>query len=64
MFRPVIMFRSFVEASEPGASRTASLTLVASSAMNSYDIGKNELFDVDLLHRSSSFRFVLSTTAA
>ena len=28
------------------------------------DVGKNELFDVDLLHRSSSFRFVLSTTAA
>ena len=25
---------------------------------------KDELFDVDLLHRSSSFRFVLSTTAA
>ena len=28
------------------------------------NIGKDELFDVDLLHRSSSFRFVLSTTAA
>ena len=28
------------------------------------NIGKNELFDVDFLHRSSSFRFVLSTTAA
>ena len=28
------------------------------------NIGKDELFDVDLLHRSSSFRFALSTTAA
>ena len=28
------------------------------------NIGKDELFDVDLLHRSGSFRFVLSTTAA
>jgi hypothetical protein len=38
VFRPVIMFSSFAEASEPGASRTASLTLVASSAMNTYGI--------------------------
>ena len=33
---PVIMFSSFPERSAPGASRAASLTLVISSAMNTY----------------------------
>ena len=40
------MFSSFAEASEPGASRTASLTLVASSAMNTYGMLGNITYEV------------------